>query len=532
MKRISRLSLLFFCLCFMSIFYSNPAAVFAQATYAIEDAVMAEKGAEEDLVSLDFKDADLKDVMKVFSQQSGLNFITSKNIETRKITLYMEDVLVEDALNALLLANNLGLQQSPKSNIIIVKAKPTLPVETITRIYKLRYFHDTTAPGQHLMGGGGGGGGGSGGLLVESFIKPLLSKYGVFVSYANLILITDVPDRFKLIDQVISEIDKPIPEVMIEVELIETTTDFLEKLGVKFSEQFAKYYGPSHSTYIPYNLFTSRAMPGTDLTGSGSISSGELSWVLEMLNTDTDTKFLSKPRILVQNREWAELKIVADQVVSVKSTTTYSESGPTITVEAERMEVGTVLRLLPIINEQEGYVSILLEPSVSRPKKSILVGPGGEEFIDPQTRSLRTVIMVGDGETVAIGGFITTEDETIKTKVPWLGDIPFFGMMFRHKEIKRIDKELLIFITPRIVMPTDKVKMWIEGGADAPQQEAPTVKPQVQAKPKAEKVQPQKSESVPLPVSRKIKLPFREQEDLRMDLTLKAAGAGVVDLVK
>ncbi len=519
-------------------------ALFAQTKYEVEDDAVKKDTGEEGLVSLDFKDADLKDVLKVFSQQSGLNFIAAKEIEDSKITLYMNEVLVEDALKTLLEANNLGLAQSPGSNIIIVKGIPVRAVETVTRVYKIRYYHGNSTPGKFVFGKStsgeeSSGDKGKGGGGWKQILTPLLSKYGVIVNYSNLLIITDIASSFKLVDQVISEVDRPIPEVMIEVELIETTADFLKDIGVKWTKEMARYSGPSAATPFPFTPWedkhnfgptTTLTLPATGDFSYGLISSSALSWIIEMLQTDTNTKFLSKPRILVQDREWAEIKITANQVVSVRTIVDENNT----TYEVERLEVGTILRLIPMINQEEGFISMLLEPSISRPVDSAFTDDKGTNFIDPQERSMRTVVMARDKETIAIGGFITTVDEETKTKVPWLGDIPLFGALFRHNSSNRIDKELLIFITPKLVNPSEKIDMWIQdmdtSGPQAKEQE------QVKAKPEQKQEKTQAPASVLAPKEVKKELPFREQEDIagdmNLDLTLKSSSLGVVDLVK
>ncbi|MCG2712781.1 MAG: hypothetical protein L6416_10740 [Candidatus Omnitrophica bacterium] len=513
--------------------------VFAQESYEIEDDTSAGNDAEEGLVSLDFKDADLKDVLKVFSQQSGLNFVADRNIEEKLITLYMNEVTVEDALKTLLDANNLGLRQNPGSNILIVRQKPTPPVETVTRVYKIQYFHDSVNPGQYMMGDKADANKHSGGSNWNSIIKPLLSEFGTVIAYTNILIITDVPDRFKLIDQVISEIDKPVPEVMIEVELIETTADFLRDLGVKWSKEFAKFTGGARITPLPYTPWNRKDLGVAESPMEtenaffryGLISSTALTWILEMLQTDTNTKFLSKPRILVQDREWAEIKVTEDKVVSVVTIVTDDETKTYV----ERMEVGTILRLVPLINEEEGYVSILLEPSISRATESKFTDFNGTSYIDPQIRSMRTVVMAKSGETVAVGGFITTEDEETKTKVPWLGDIPLLGALFRHTSSDRVDKELLLFITPRIVSITEKIEMWRSDFVENAQDEASQMNKETAAGiPAAEQADAvDKPKEKPQDIN--AALPFREQEELgnlNIDLTLKSSSLEVIDLVK
>ncbi|MBU4305424.1 MAG: hypothetical protein KJ893_07390 [Candidatus Omnitrophica bacterium] len=545
MKRISwRFLVLWLCL-MLSVFIVQKGELFAQTRYEMEDDVVTAEEQDQGVVSLDFKDADLKDVLKVFSQQSGLNFVATKDIEDKKITLYMSDVLVEDALRTLLQANNLGMEQSPNSNILIVKAKPTPPIATITRVYKMRYYYGSMSA--KSLSGDKPKDSKSKESGWSDILKPLLSQFGVITSHGNLFVITDVPDRFKLIDQVISEIDKPIPEVMIEVELIETTSNFLKKLGVKWSEEMLKYQGPARITPIPFTPWedytswgSENQARGSPLSGAvfqyGLISSTSLTWILNMLQTDTNTKFLAKPRILCQDREWAEIKITEDKIVSL-ITTIDNTTGITKT-RVERMEVGTILRLVPLINIEEGFVSMLIEPSISRPTNSVFADSTGTKFIDPQKRSMRTVVMAGDGETIAVGGFITTEDEETKTKIPWLGDIPLFGALFRHSSTDRVDKELLIFITPRIVNPTEKVEMMIQGQPELPaagREQQPVEKKAEQPDLKEGRKQAESVPAVPAAISGKKDLPFREQEDmvdLKLDLTLKSSSLGVVDLVK
>ncbi len=521
----------------------TPSYVFGQAqtAYEIEDDLEIVETDDAGLVSLDFKDADLKDVLKVFSQQAGLNFVSAKNIEDRAITLYMNDVLVEDALKTLLDANNLGLDQNPGSNILIVKAKPTLPIQTITRVYKIRYYHGNVSPGSYLLTEGktkekSGGGD------WATIIKPLLSEFGVVIDYTNILIITDVPDRFKLIDQVISEIDRPIPEVMLEVELIETTSNYLKDIGMKWNKEMMSFSGAETITGFPFNNERDRTATGfttllTPLEGDGAffnyglLSSTAMHWVMEMLQTDSNTKFLAKPRILVQDREWAEIKVTADQIVSLE-TTVDSDTGDT-TTKVERMEVGTILRLVPIINAEEGFVSILLEPSISRPVNSVFGNSDGS-FVDPHSRSMRTVVMSRDGETIAIGGFITTEDQETKTKVPWLGDLPLFGAFFRHTSSDRVDKELLIFVTPRIVNPSEKVEMWMSDSIKDEAKDTQTAKTAEESPKKDDETAQTKNTSEVMDDILK-EMPFREQEDVLaegLDLTVQSSSLDTVDLVK
>ena len=148
---------------------------------------------------------------------------------------------------------------------------------------------------------------------------------------------------------------------------------------------------------------------------------------------------------------------------------------------------------------------------------------------------MRTVVMAKSGETIAIGGFITTEDEKTSTKVPWLGDIPLLGSLFRHSSTDRVDKELLIFITPRIVTITDKMEMWRNELAEEQEKATVVENKEMATKPSAAEGQEVVTGSDKSSKMVEEKLPFREQEELgnlNIDLTLSKSSLEVVDLVK
>ena len=120
--------------------------------FELASAQLSKTQAVSPVISMDFQDADLKDVLKVFSQQAGLNFIASENIKDRRITLYLDEVLVEDALNTIMGANNLTYEQKEDSKIFVVKEWGRPEVETITKVFPLQYArvkgYELTAAGE------------------------------------------------------------------------------------------------------------------------------------------------------------------------------------------------------------------------------------------------------------------------------------------------------------------------------------------------------------------------------------------------
>jgi type IV pilus secretin PilQ/predicted competence protein len=409
------------------------------------------------MVSMDFKDAELKDVLKIFSQQSGLNFISSEGVENKKITLYLDKVSVEDALNTILKANSLSYEQPEGSNIIMIKEIVTAEVETLTRVYQLNYakaesvkdlfekMRDKSASADTKTANAETG--------EKSTMKTagLLTQYGKAVAdiRTNSLIITDIPSQFPAIEETLAKLDEATPQVMIEAEILETTVNNIDKLGVEWGDTIAVFTGPKQTTKFP---FTKHDFPaGVDKTTGmayGTISMASFTASLRMLETDKGTKILARPRVLTLNNETAQINLTAKTAVA-SITTIQGVAGTTgvQTTSAERMETGVFLRVTPQVNKDD-YVTMVLEPSVTTPVKSTYFT--GAEYVDPHTRSVKTTVRIKDGDTLVIGGLINTEDtETIK-KIPILGDIPLLGYLFKNTSKDKTDKELIIFITPHI----------------------------------------------------------------------------------
>jgi type IV pilus secretin PilQ/predicted competence protein len=406
-------------------------------------------------ISMDFKDANLKDVLKIFSQQSGLNFIASQEIKDRKVTLYMENVPVNDALNTILTANNLTYKQPEGTNIFIVKQVIKPRVETITRIYQLnnanaedvkklfekmsevKKIKETTAEGKEET-------------KTEISSGGLISQYGKIASdkRTNSLIVTDIPSQFPQIEETIAKLDEPASQVMIEAEVLEVSTSLLKNLGVEWSGKFGSFVGGNQTTAFPFGHLPT-GVDRAENAKYGIISMDVLSTVLNILEQDTKTKLLARPRILTLNNQTAEIKITSNTAVA--STIRWeSATAGGITEqyqEPERIETGVTLAVTPTINKNN-YITMIVKPEVTEPVTSKFF-PG--IFVDPHTRSADTTIRVRDGETVVIGGLINSTDTTTKKKIPLLSELPLIGKAFKNNNVDRSGKELIIFITPHIV---------------------------------------------------------------------------------
>lgn len=397
-------------------------------------------------ISLDFDGASLLNILKIFSQQSGLNFVAAPALIDKNVTLYLENVPLREALEKILNSNKLTYELDEDSNIFIVKELIRPEVDTVTKVYALKYAQLSGSPvnaaGQTAHRG-----------LVEA-VRDRMSTYGKLTedTRTNSIIVTDVPYAMKEIEAAIQQLDVPIPQVMIEVEILDTKKEEVDKLGFLWNEanNLIKYTLPSH-------VFPSTS-PFAMGVGGGSSSGGLVfggpqgtTMSLQALRRSTETKILARPKILTLSNEKAEIKIAGKEVVS--TTTTLNESGQVSSITAQfEDDIGVTLVVTPSVNIETGEITMVLEPKVKSTSGSTFSDATGNQFKNIDERSAKVKLVTKNNETIILGGLIRKDFSEIKTKVPLLGDIPFLGTLFRHrnKEPDR-DSEILVFITPRIV---------------------------------------------------------------------------------
>lgn len=427
-------------------------------------------------ISMDFKDASLKNILKVFSEQAGLNFIASESVKDRTVTLYMDNVPLQEALNKIMSANNLKYELDPGSNIFIVRELGRPDIEVITKIYNLKYARlknstlaqvvgsgasatsSSSASTSGLMGGGtseetspsSSSGTATG---IEDSVKGVLTKNGNLMSdvRTNSLIITDIPSQFEVIDKVIALLDVATPQVMIEVEMLDVSKKLVDQMGVDTSGSLMSFTGASRQTRFPFHTLGMAVPPSAAPTLTyGTLSSSVFTAVLDLLSTDTKTKFLARPRILTLSNETAEIKITTNEAIGTIKQQSGEGTSSSSTESAERFETGISLKVTPQVDAATGIVTMYIQPVVSEAKKSTIV-VNGQTVRDPETRSSTSTLMVKNGETIVVGGLIKTSDDVTVTKMPFLSDIPFVGALFRHKEKSNEERELIVFITPHIL---------------------------------------------------------------------------------
>lgn len=428
-----------------------------------------------------FRNMRLEEILKLFSRESGANFITDEKVRNMTFTAYFEDVTIREALDALLSSRGLGYERYPQSNIYVVKQRTDTKARTVTRLFRLNnvLLGDGDSGGSSSSSGGksgftfvdtsskssGGGGdsksGGSNASGIISVIQGLLSENGKIQvePYTNSLIITDLPERFAQIETLLEQLDVRPPQVSIEVQVVEVNSSKLRHVGVKYGLSdgtLAKLYGPAQPIQFP-KMKGNWIAPTTSSSGSSSGGSGgssytgllslqELGVVLRAIETSGAGDYLARPNIITLNNKPAVLSVTADTAVGIQSASMISQSGLLATT-AERYRTGITLRVTPQVSTND-WILLQISPTISRPNDSQFF-PG--EFVDPQDVNLTTSVRVKAGETLLLGGLFISQKSKSQQRLPILGAIPIVGALFKDSENSSSKDELMIFITPRIV---------------------------------------------------------------------------------
>ena len=443
-------------------------------------------------ISMDFQNAALNDVMKVFSMQSGLNFVASEAVQDRKITLYMDKVPLAQAMEKIFKANNLSYELDKGSNIFIVKDWGKVGIETVTRVFylkhatvesgKLRTEIDTEMVDSSLNGSNSASGTSSSSSSsstaskgeteatgITKAVKKLLSDVGSVIEdfRTNSLIVTDTPGRMEVIAKVVESLDIAVPQVMLEVEMLDVSKNLVDKLGMDWSSAGAfsmQVISAARMTSFPLggglaNQILTKVTNTAKVGGSGDkLNTGEinfpnnLKWVFNYLRTQSDTRILARPRVLTLNNETAEIMIATQEAIGTIQQQSSGGSLTTQTTAAERVETGVRLRVTPQINVENSDITMFIYPRVRDATTSTF----NTSYKDPEERSTKTSVRIKDGDTVIIGGLIRRDRSETIYRVPYLSKLPVLGKVlfeYRYKDRDR-DRELLVFITPHIIKDT------------------------------------------------------------------------------
>lgn len=410
--------------------------------------------------TIDVQNVPLDDVLRMLSKQHDLSIITAKDVETM-VSARFHKVTLAEALDSLVTIN--GYAYRVKGTVVEVytpRPGEDAKVETAeVHVFELQFANAETLKG-----------------LVEPFLSEGTGKMEADLG-GNKLIVYDRPAAMTTIREVIERVDQPEPQVTIGAEIIEAATDAGEKLGINWQMRVAATGSArpitwpfdarkSHNQYIPANdpsggggddddgFGPSQSFPyaaAEDFT-FGTLDATGLRQVLELLESDSNTNLIANPEITTLNNH--EAKINLGSTVPVPTFTTNLETGVTAVTGFDEVETGTILSVIPQVNERAGVVKLTVKPEISE-----ILGFKGQFDERPivGSRKAETTVRLKDGETLVIGGLVSERTEQEINKVPLLGDVPVLGWLFRWKSDTKQKSSLYIFVTPRI-MSTERYR--------------------------------------------------------------------------
>ena len=388
-------------------------------------------------ISMDFKDADIKNLFRLIAEVSNLNIVAGEDVRG-KVTVRMVDVPWDQALDVILATNNLGMIKvrnvisiAPADKIrqqeeaaIASKVRQEQVEELFTEIISVNY---ATAKD----------------ILPQ--VEAKLSKRGSVSAddRTNTVLITDTKDIVRKARGIIEQLDSPIPQVLIEARIVQTNPSFTSEIGIAWGGSYTNTAGAGDYTIsgaagganYAINLPSSAIHGGI---GYGFISDRyTLDLQLTAMEKDEKVKIISRPKIVTVDNKQAKI----EQGVSLPYLK-QTEDG----ISTEFKNATLTLEVTPHITPDG---SIIMKVLAKKDQKSAQTGFGGEPGID--TRSAETEVLVKDGETTVIGGIYERTQTYSESGVPFLSKIPILGWLFKNKLQKDEITELLIFLTPTII---------------------------------------------------------------------------------
>lgn len=394
-------------------------------------------------ISLNLVDADIKQVFRLFHEISGINFVLDPSVEGR-VTIVLDEVPWDQALD-IILKNN-GLDKVYENNVIRIATTAKLAQEAAAR-KQLKEAKELEAEPVTITR-----------TLsyakakeVERVIRDsgVLSPRGkVFTDErTNTLIVSDIPKKVEPLDALLSSLDTETPQVMIEARIVETSRQFVQDFGVVWG--FNAFADAAHGTATRLNFpHNASVRYGLNLPGAGQASSlafhfgnildsFTLDVALNALETEGRGRILSSPKITAQNNERAEI----EQGVRIPVVNTTATE-----INVEFVSASLRLQVTPQITA-EGTVVLDIQVENNTPDFVNRVGD-----VPPiNTQRAQTKVLINDGGTAVIGGIFSVNEGTSETGVPWFRKIPVLGWLFKSRNITNENRELLIFITPKII---------------------------------------------------------------------------------
>jgi len=371
-------------------------------------------------VTLEFREATVRTVFEALARAANVNFVFDKDVRgDAKVTLFLRNTTVDDAMRVILGTQQLGAKLLNDNTVLIfpnTTQKQRDLLDTVTRSFYLV----NADPKQ-----------------VQTLIRAVAKSRDVYVDdRLNLLIVRDTPEVMRLVERLVQSVDMPDPEVMLEVEVMEVSTNKLTEIGITPGSTAS--YGALDKTVTTLssfsNLHWSTANPLAIATLRGSRS---------------NTNLLAKPKIRARNREKAKI-MLGEKLPVFTSNLVPGLSGAASTT-ITYLDVGLKLEIEPQVQlDNDVTIKIALEVSTVTGKVDGPAGSGSSAY-QVGTRQATTALRLRDGETQILAGLINDNESRNSAGVPGLHDLPIAGRLFGTTKDEHNKTEIVLLVTPHIV---------------------------------------------------------------------------------
>jgi type IV pilus secretin PilQ/predicted competence protein len=434
---------------------------------ATAPAIRAPKTGEEEaykgqLISIHFQDADIKEVLDVIAEVSGLNLIVHPGV-SGKVTVRLENIPWDQALDIILKMNSLNVEI--KGNIMRIAPANVFQQEIAQKVDQQRQQIEARRVQAELA------------PLITKLITVNFAEPGSIVSIIDqyflgrapagqqvqrrgtitvdartkTLIVQDTAENIKKIEEIVATLDRRTPQVLIEARIVTLDSTVRKELGINWSGSFSA--DPQHGNALDYRFPYTIDMPtfgvnlpsvGDPIGTTGPIRLGSIDDVISIFaridaaEEDLKAKTLAQPKIFTQDNVAATVSSTQTQYIAVAGDAQTPAS-------IQPVSAALSLNVTPRISS-DGYITMI----VSLSNGVVGTGPGGRPTTNDQT--VNSQVTVKDSETVVIGGIFATTETKNFTAVPYLHKIPLLGWLFKSTNPhSQTQSELLVFLTPRIL---------------------------------------------------------------------------------
>ncbi|NQV50064.1 MAG: hypothetical protein HQ507_06185 [Candidatus Marinimicrobia bacterium] len=409
---------------------------------------------DEKLITIHAEDAHLPTVLSILAEESGYNIVTSPEVNSKdRISVHMDDVPIEQAVNLVVRAAGLSYELVGRSFLVATGKRLSEEIGIKPYVISLQYADATD---------------------VKQLLEHVCDKVQVDRG-GNKLVVSTSPKNIVEIMNIITEIDVPVLQIMLEARIIEVALSGSDKVGIDWARlatitsiiaenalpnipgvggslvpgmsqapngdgTYLETFSPLTTAQKPDNMYFQRIDPDNNIGFSRQLSAFDIT--LDFLLKNNDAEILANSKVVTINGREATIEMV-DVVPYV-----LSSGGVGGQVQVQREIVGLKLRVKPNVNT-DGYITTEVTPEVS--SFYDFVGPD-RNIPWVKRRVSTTTVRVKDGESIIIAGLLGVDRKQIINTVPFLGDLPFVGRFFQHKVTQENKTDLIVEITPHIVI--------------------------------------------------------------------------------